>query len=141
MDALTRDIQVLHIDDSQAFLDLAAEFLEHEAPDFTIHSESDPETALARIDETEPDCVVSDYDMADMDGIALCRQFRETNPDLPFILFTSKTGEDVLEDALAAGVTDYTQKAAGRSQYTLLANRIRLLVSRHRALSDSGTQD
>ncbi|RDZ34469.1 hybrid sensor histidine kinase/response regulator, partial [Haloferax sp. Atlit-47N] len=77
--------------------------------------------------------VVSDYDMPRMNGIELLDAIRETNPDLPFILFTGKGSEEVASEAISMGVTDYLQKSFGVEVYELLANRIENAVSEYRA--------
>lgn len=128
------DIAVLHVDDNQAFLDLAAEFLERAEADLTVLSESNPVAALRTIETEDVDCVVCDYNMPDMDGITLCEKIRERAPGLPVVLFTSQDDQELVERALEAGASDFVNKTSGTHQYTLLANRIVLLVTRRRAL-------
>jgi PAS domain S-box-containing protein len=78
-------------------------------------------------------CVVSDYDMPDMDGLSLLRSVRERDDSLPFILFTGKGSEEIASEVISAGVTDYLQKKGTTDQYRLLANRIEQAVSRAEA--------
>ena len=131
---MLQDIQVLHVDDDPAFRDLTAEFLEQVDGAIAVESESDPTLVPSRV-KTEPiDCVVSDLEMPRRDGLELCRLVRTEHATLPFVLFTNRQGEAVVERAMEAGATDYLQKETGTHHYTLLANRIRLLVSRHRAV-------
>lgn len=131
-------IQVLHVDDDSAFRDLAAELLERADDSITVHSESDP-TAVPVCIEAEPiDCIVSDFDMPEWDGLDLCRRIRREYPELPFILFTNRRGADIVDRAMSAGATDYIQKETGTHHYELLANRITLAVTRHRALHRLG---
>ena len=66
-------------------------------------------------------------------GIGFLEEVRETDPDLPFILFTGKGSEEVAGDAIAAGATDYLQKGSGTDQYTVLANRIQNAVEQYRS--------
>lgn len=70
--------------------------------------------------------------MPEQNGLDLCRAVRDDHPDLPFFLFTSRGGEEIVSRAMVAGATDYIQKEPGVEQYTLLANRIDNAVSRHR---------
>jgi len=138
---MLQDITVLHVEDDAAFRDLTAEFLEGVDDTITVESESDPTVVPARV-RTEPvDCVVSDLEMPERDGLELCQLVRTEHPTLPFILFTNRSGEEVIERALAIGATDYLQKETGTHHYTLLANRIRLVVSRHRAIQRLGSAD
>ncbi|MFC7133689.1 MULTISPECIES: PAS domain S-box protein [Salinibaculum] len=129
----TGEVRVLHVDDDLEFADTTGAFLEREDDRFTVATATSAEEGLARLDEGEFDCVVSDYDMPGRDGIEFLQRVRETAPRLPFILFTGKGSEEVASDAISAGVTDYLQKEAGPEQYALLANRIAQAVGGLRA--------
>ncbi len=124
------DIHVLHVDDDPAFGDLVATFLgRHDG--VVVHRETDPTAALDRLDAV--DCVVSDYDMPDLDGLELLQRVRARRSDLPFVLFTGKGNEEIASEAIAAGVSGYVQKGGGSERYELLVNRIRTVVSEARA--------
>jgi PAS domain S-box-containing protein len=88
---------------------------------------------LAHLAETAVDCIVSDYEMPGQNGIEFLEAVRADYPDLPFVLYTGKGGEEVASDAISAGVTDYLQKEAGTSQYAVLANRVANAVERYRS--------
>ena len=130
---MTRGIRVIHVDDDTQFSDLTVEFLESIDERLTVESIPDPTAALEVIDPEGYDCVISDYDMPEMNGIAFLESVRERFPDLPFILFTGKGSEEVASDAISAGVTDYLQKNPGSDQFRLLANRITNAVEQRRA--------
>ena len=125
-------IRVLHVDDTQGFAEMAAQRLERAADDLTVVTETSPDSAIDRLDDSI-DCVVSDYEMPERDGLELFHLVRDRYPDLPFILFTGQGSEAVASEAITAGVTDYLQKDSRTDQYTVLANRIRNAVERQRA--------
>lgn len=125
-------IRVLHVDDEPDFAELTADFLEQKHDGFTVTTETDANRALDRLDTTEFDCIVSDYNMPSMNGLEFLEVVREEFPDRPFILFTGKGSEEIAADAISAGVTEYLQKETGTDQYTVLANRIQNAVSQHR---------
>ncbi|WP_217642038.1 PAS domain S-box protein [Halostagnicola kamekurae] len=129
----SKTIEILHIDDDSSFADLVATFLERERDSFSVHTETDPEAALERLEMRESafDCVISDYEMPGLDGLELLARVRETHPDLPFILFTGKGSEEIASEAITAGVTDYLQKAGGTEQYRVLANRVQNAIERY----------
>jgi PAS domain S-box-containing protein len=79
------------------------------------------------------DCIVSDYEMPETDGIEFLETVREEHPELPFILFTGQGSEAIASDAISSGVTDYLQKGRGTEQFTLLANRIENAVEATRS--------
>ena len=126
-------VRILHVDDDVAFADMAAEFLEREDDRFTVETASSVVDGVARLSETDFDCVVSDFDMPAETGLEFLETVRRESPDLPFILFTGKGSEAIASDAISAGVTDYLQKGTDTSQYAVLANRIRNAVGRYDA--------
>jgi PAS domain S-box-containing protein len=126
-------ISVLHVDDEPGLAETAAGFLRHENDGFSVETETSASEGLERLSEAAFDCVVSDYDMPEMNGIEFLKAVRAAYPDLPFVLFTGKGSEEVASEAISAGVSDYLQKRGGTERYTLLANRIENLVAQHRA--------
>lgn len=129
-------VHVLHVEDNPEFASMTATWVERRSEAIRITREPSPADALDRLAESRPDCIVSDYQMPGMTGIEFLDTVREDYPDLPFILFTSESVEDVADDALDTGVTDYLQKNTGTEQYGLLANRIEHAVERRRAETD-----
>ncbi|MDS0219835.1 response regulator [Haloarcula sp. S1AR25-5A] len=126
-------ISVLHVDDEPGLAETAAGFLQHENDGFSVETATSASEGLARLAESAFDCVVSDYDMPEMNGIEFLEAVRASYPDLPFVLFTGKGSEEIASEAISAGVSDYLQKRGGTERYTLLANRIENLVAQHRA--------
>ena len=82
-----------------------------------------------RFDRT--DCVVSEYDLPETDGLAVLERAREAVPSIPFVLYTDAGSEDVASEAIAAGVTDYVSKAGASP--AVLANRVENLIGQARA--------
>ncbi|WP_049936343.1 hybrid sensor histidine kinase/response regulator [Haloplanus natans] len=126
-------IQVLHVDDDPDFADIAATFLEREGDGFVVETATSAAAALDRLADLDVDCIVSDYDMPEMDGLEFLAAVRDDHPDLPFVLFTGKGSEEIASQAISAGVTDYIQKEVGTGQYAVLANRIRNAVAQYRS--------
>jgi PAS domain S-box-containing protein len=124
IDAFSSNIRVLHVDDEPGFAKMAGEFLEREDDRIDVETVTSASEGLDRLADAEFDCVVSDYDMPELDGLEFLETVRNDWPDLPFILFTGKGSEEVASDAISAGVTDYLQKESSSDQYTVLANRI-----------------
>ncbi|MFD1645758.1 PAS domain-containing response regulator [Haloarchaeobius litoreus] len=131
---MPRTIRVLHVDDDDALLDLTKTMLEREGEDITVESACSASGAMTCLRENgRIDCIVSDYEMPEMDGLDLLETVRGSRPDLPFVLFTGRGSEEIASRALSAGATEYLQKGAGTDQYTVLANRIRNAVAKRRA--------
>ncbi|MBV0902361.1 PAS domain S-box protein [Haloarcula salina] len=126
-------IRVLHVDDEPDFADTVAAVIEREDERLSVATATSAREGLDRLADGQFDCVVSDYDMPEMNGIEFLRAVREEDPELPFILFTGRGSETVASEAISAGVTDYLQKERGLEQYSLLANDIENAVERARA--------
>jgi len=63
--------------------------------------------------------------MPGIDGIELLRAVRNGGSDIPFIIFTGKGREEVVVEAIGAGVDFYVQKGGRpRSQFAELAHKI-----------------
>ena len=126
-------IAVLHVDDDPEFAALTATALERRDARFDVETATNAEEGLELVEDSPPDCIVSDYDMPGMDGLAFLETVRAEHPELPFLLFTSGGSETVASDAISAGVTDYLQKQSETGQYDLLANRVENAVAARRA--------
>jgi len=117
-------IRVVHVDSDPDFLEVVAEHLESENEALTVEGETDPQSALDRLDQGSVDCVLSDHRPAGIDGLAFLERVRDRDPEMPFILYTSHGSEEIASEAISAGVTEYMQKETGTDQYTVLANTI-----------------
>ena len=134
-------VTVLHVDDEPGLCEVVAEFLEHRHGWLDVETATDAASGIEYVRQDGVDCVVSDYDMPDKDGLEFLRSLRKEYPDLPFILYTGKGSEEIASDAISAGVDDYLQKKATTDQYEVLANRIKNVVDRQRAQSAAAAAD
>ena len=130
---MRNEVRVLCVDDDPDTREVMGSLLERRGNGLAVTGVPGGEEAIDAVEERSVDCIVSDYDMAGMDGLELLEAVRERNPDLPFILYTGKGSEGLASEAIAAGVTDYVPKGSGTEQYELLANRIENAVLTMRA--------
>jgi PAS domain S-box-containing protein len=126
-------MHVLCVDDDSSLVSLVAEMLERREPDLVVTTATDAGEGLEVLRTADPpvECVVSDYRMPEVDGLAFLEQVR-AEWDVPFVLYTGDGDEAVASEAISAGVTDYLHKRTGTAQYDLLANRVRNAVERRR---------
>ena len=66
--------------------------------------------AIAIIKNQNPDIVVLDYMLPDMDGVYVLGQIRKIKPGLAVIMFTAYPEVDVIKDAEALGVNAFIPK-------------------------------
>ncbi|MFB6171107.1 MAG: PAS domain S-box protein [Haloarculaceae archaeon] len=129
------EIRVVFVDDEPDVLELGREYLAAACDErFDVTTTTRPADVLELVDGGEVDCIVSAYDMPEMDGLDLLRQVKERDVHLPFVLFTARGSEEVASEAISAGITDYLQKEFTRDQFELLANRIHNAVEHYRML-------
>ena len=117
-------ISVLHVDDDADFLDTAATFLTRHDDRLTIATATCTDDAIKYLAENTVDCVLSDYEMSDRNGVQFLKAVRDDHPDLPFILFTGKGSEEIASEAISAGATRYLTKRSDPRQYDRLATEI-----------------
>ncbi|QLD86429.1 response regulator [Natronomonas halophila] len=126
------EITLLVVDDERNLLSIVASRLRERLDSLEVITAKHATEALELLDQKDVDCVISDYKMPGMNGLEFLEKCRAAEPDIPFILFTSKGSEDVAMDAINAGVTDYLQKNLGDEGFALLANRIENAVEQYR---------
>jgi PAS domain S-box-containing protein len=130
---VSKRISVLHCDDDPQFGALVTEYVNSLDTAMTVVSVADAGTAKRELESGGFDCVVSDYDMPETDGLELLSWVRQRDADIPFVLFTGKGSEEVASEAISLGATDYIRKGSDPSVYELLVNRVRNAVQRYRA--------
>lgn len=121
------DVRVLHVDDDPEFIELTRTVLGRNFEGFEVVGCDSGEDALQRLRSEPIDCIVSDYDMGNKDGLDLLREVRAVDPEIPFLLFTGKGNEDVATEAIQRDVTGYLQKG-GAEQVRMLGKQIETAV-------------
>jgi PAS domain S-box-containing protein len=129
----TASIHVLYVGETLNVDNIISESLEYNDDQFTVQTATSASEGLDQLAVDDFDCIISDYDIPDQNGIEFLKHVREEYPNLPFILYTENGSEEVASKAISAGVTDYVQKQTDTDQYALLANHIKNVVERRRA--------
>ena len=129
-------ISILYLDDEPGLL-LAVKLSLEDAGDCTVDTTESAEEALEKLRMQSYDAIISDYNMPDMDGIGFLHEVRERYGNIPFILYTGVSREDILITAINAGVTCYLQKEGDPGlQFAELMHMIRLAVFSRRSEQD-----
>jgi PAS domain S-box-containing protein len=119
---------VLYVDDEPMLLELAKIFLERSG-DFQVDTVTSAPAALDILTRTSYDCIISDYQMPVMDGIAFLKTVRSRGSVVPFIIFTGKGREEIVIEALNSGADFYIQKGGDpKAQFAELAHKIRQAI-------------
>ena len=128
-------IFVLHVDDEEDFLFLTKEYVENATKgELVFDYISKPQEIFEKLEGKKYDVIVCDYLMPEMDGLDLLGQLKEKNYDIPFIIFTGRSREEVVIEALNLGADYYIKKGVDtKSQYTELIHHIKVIVEHKHA--------
>ena len=118
---MMRPSRVMVVDDDAETLALMHEIVAKEG--FEVETAEDAETALRRLEQWQPELVITDIHMPGMDGLALLAAVREKEPDIPVVLLTAYGSLKTAVDAIKAGAFDYLSKP-------FVVEDIRLVVRR-----------
>jgi two-component system chemotaxis response regulator CheB len=107
-------IRVLVVDDAVVIRRLVSEELSADPALEVVGTAANGRIALARMTQVQPDVVILDVEMPEMDGLATLAELRKTYPRVPVVMFSSLTqrGAEATLDALALGASDYFPKPA-----------------------------
>jgi two-component system chemotaxis response regulator CheB len=107
-------IHILIVDDAVAMRQFLSKALSSDPALAVVGVAANGRIALAKIPQLNPDLVVLDVEMPEMNGLETLAAIRKTYPSLPVIMFSALTerGAAVTLDALALGANDYVTKPA-----------------------------
>ena len=120
-------IRILVVDDSVVIRKLLTATLEEVPGLEVVATAALGRIALAKIPQCQPDVVILDVEMPEMDGIETLRQIRKLAPRLPVIMFSTKTerGAAATIEALTSGASDYVTKPSNVGNVLLAMARVR----------------
>ncbi len=124
---------VLVVDDDQALRALFRLMLERER--FVVHDASDGLEALEKLATLEPDVILMDVRMPNMDGL-VCTQRIKANPafrDVPIIMVSGEDDQAHVMAGLEAGAEEYIAKPVKRQEFVL---RVQAMTQLHRNKSE-----
>jgi two-component system response regulator NreC len=109
-------IRVLLADD-HTILRQGLKMLLNAQPDMEVIGEaSDGHQAISETHRLQPDIILMDITMPDMNGIAATRQVRRQQPDVRVLVLTMHENEEYLFQALRAGASGYILKEAADTE-------------------------
>ncbi len=108
-------IRVLVVDDAVVFRRLVSEELSKDPDLEVVGTAANGRLALQKMTHVNPDLVILDLEMPEMDGLQTLTELRKLYPRLPVLMFSALTerGAAATLDALALGATGYFTKPAG----------------------------
>jgi two-component system OmpR family response regulator len=126
--------RLLVVDDEPFILDAVATSLRFLG--FEVNTAATGQAALRQAREAEPDLIVLDVLLPDVDGFAVVRRLREEGATVPVIFLTAKDTQQDKVTGLGLGGDDYVTKPFGLEE---LAARVRAVLRRTRPDGDGVT--
>jgi DNA-binding NarL/FixJ family response regulator len=97
-----------------------------DAPDIEVVGEAaNGREALLLCSRLQPDLVLMDVRMPEMDGLAATRELKQRYPEVSVMMVTMHENPDYLLEALKAGAAGYVLKDAPRSEVITAVRRVR----------------
>lgn len=118
-------MRVVVVDDEATLSDLLGMALRYEGWD--VRTASEGRTAIGLIREFQPDVVVLDVMLPDIDGLQVLKRLRDDGQDTPILFLTAKDALDDRIAGLTAGGDDYVTKPFSLEE---LVARLRGLIRR-----------
>jgi two-component system KDP operon response regulator KdpE len=130
---MTRDARILLVDDELPIQKAVAPLLE--AQGYQVRVAGTGAAALDAVRDEEPDLIVLDLGLPDIDGGEVCRRLRAQSKTMPIIVLSARGAEADKVRALDLGADDYVTKPFGPEE--LLA-RLRVALRRVLAAGPEG---
>ncbi len=112
---------IVIVDDEPETLTLLQEIMAKEGYD--VETVSGGKEAVALLDRIEPDVVLTDIQMPELDGITLLTHIQTHNSNVPVILLTAYGSLKTAVDGIKAGAYDYLSKPFVIEQIRLIVRR------------------
>lgn len=115
-----KSTRVLIVDDSSTVRMILRRYL-GDAPNVEVAgAASNGRQAIDRLDDYQPDVILLDVEMPEMDGLETLTELRKLKPRLPVIMFSrfTKSGANATIEALFLGADDYVPKPESRDGLT-----------------------
>jgi two-component system response regulator HydG len=90
---------------------------------YAAESTQDPADALARANRQDYAAILTDLEMGEMNGLALCDRLLGVAPDVPVIVVTGHASMETAINAMRAGAYDFLTKPVDQKLLTLALGR------------------
>ncbi len=122
---------ILVVDDEPDNFDTIEALLPSET--YQLHYANCGQDALASLDKFDPDVILLDVMMPDLDGIEVCKRIRLMSKwhTIPIIMVTALSGKEDLARCLAAGADDFINKPVSGLELTARVNSMLRIKRQH----------
>lgn len=114
-----RKVSILVVDDYAEARQLYESYLDRKG--YRVLSAANAEEALISFSAASVHLVILDYNLPDMNGVALLHKIREIDIHVPIIMVTGNDNESVVKQAITGGISSYLLKPV---KYDLFMERV-----------------
>ena len=125
--------RILIVDGSTVSREILSRILQSEITQVKVDNCKSGADAVQKLDKNHYDLITTALMLPDMDGLALCRNIRNshTHKHTPVIVVSGDADERLLQEGFKAGVTDYFDKSNG---YKAFGDFIKSFIQRNSSL-------
>ncbi len=113
---MSETIKILIVDDHPVVRDGLMSMLETQADFDVVGEASSGSEAVAKANHFQPDVVLLDLEMPDLDGVAVLKRFQDNRMAVNTIVFTAFDTDDRIVSAIQAGAKGYLLKGSPREE-------------------------
>ncbi|XZN93249.1 MAG: protein-glutamate methylesterase/protein-glutamine glutaminase [Microcoleus sp.] len=120
-------IKILVVDQSVVVRRLLSNVINADAALEVVGTAPNGKIALAQISQVNPDLIVMDLEMPEMEGLQTLIAIREKDQEIPIIIFSTMTtiGNYASLESLSLGATDYVNKPEKFNSNEVVVNYVR----------------
>ena len=120
-------INVLVVDDAVVVRRVVADVVSADPELRVVGTAANGTIALQKLTQLQPDCVILDIEMPEMDGFQTLKALRASHPSMPVIVFSAfaERGSAVTLEALSLGASDCVAKPSNAGGLSAAQQRIR----------------
>jgi len=104
---MSKKAKILVVDDEVQYCSLMQEYFSAE---YDVATANDGREALTKLKDFQPDCVLLDMKMPNMDGLKTLTSIKSSYPDMKVIMISASGTTRIAEKCLEEGAFDYILK-------------------------------
>jgi len=102
-------MKILLVDDSKTMRNIQKSVLS-QLGYTNIEEACDGQDALSKVGAFQPDLILLDWNMPNMDGLSFIKAYRQANKTTPVMMVTTEAEKSRVIEAIKAGVNNYVVK-------------------------------
>lgn len=123
--------KVLLVDDDVELLDISRLLMHQTSSDFEVVVAESVQKALEILETERFEVIIADYLMSDSTGLDLLEALRSSGDNVPFIIWTGHSNEDVAIKALNLGANHYIVKGTDiKEQFKQIQSTVSKIIAR-----------